>query len=290
MAMSQTGATSTHDGIPSVLAGQPSPQAGELWALVWDGEVLGHVVVASAKKGYVLAWPASPDPDDSFRPGVLLKGPTGKSLTAWPTRETGIGNHLLAGRLDILLPASMVHRIAAQLDDDEEPDVTWAHRWGTLSEDEHFAERWSALCHHTGRGADGHYLDEGKAKSAGLSSRWIAQRLDLDPEDARAIWLGEETLTSEQADRVASGFAGDIADILGPDPALDMWSLLAEPLFKREVWECAQRAGLSETVMRLRASRDAYALAARDDSMTRNSQKLLDALHRIASSAENLHD
>lgn len=261
------------------------PHCGDLWTLTWDGSTLAHVMVSAVKPDHVLAWPVTMPGQASFRPGIILDSPLGCQVTAWPTRETGIGNHLLGQRLGGLLPAATVRSISWALDEDEDPEeVQWAEDWGSEDDEEAFAAHWTELCFHTGRTDDDEcFLSETKARAVGGRATVLATVLALDPEETRSAWLGERPLTPEQVLALAKALDAEPAELLGPDPAYGLWLRLAEPIFKKRVVETATEAGLTETQVRLFASRDAYVLAARDDGSARTQQKLLDALRRIAS-------
>ncbi len=262
---------------------------GELWTLSWDATTLGHAMISAVKQDYVLAWPVTMPGEVSFRPGILIDSPLGYPVTAWPTRETGIGNHLLGEAVGDLLSVETVRSISSSLDSDEEPsEVIWVEGWGTEFEEAQFASRWTDICLHTGREDDSQrFLSEPRLRAIGGKAATVQAVLQLDPEQTRSAWLGETPLDPDQVASLARALDAEPEDFLGPDPAIGLWLELAKPTFKRDVLETAASAALPEAEVRLVASRDAYALAARDDSTARTHQKLRDALRRIARGASH---
>lgn len=59
--------------------------------------------------GHVLAWPVTLPGEPAFVPALRVQStPLGHDLFVWPTRETGLGNHLLDRALGKLIPADLV--------------------------------------------------------------------------------------------------------------------------------------------------------------------------------------
>lgn len=134
---------------------------GDLWTLAWDGQVEGHVLVAAVKDGFILGWPVTLPGEPSFSPGMLFKDAHGTTLTVWPTRETGLGLHLLGYPLGQLLDVRTIRSIAAALDDGEVPEGVFAPpiEAGDLQVEgvpEQMTEHWGRLCFHTGRPSTAH--------------------------------------------------------------------------------------------------------------------------------------
>jgi hypothetical protein len=89
------------------------PVVGDLWLLSWDGKALGLAVISGVADGYVLVWPVALPSDVVFRPAVEVpQSPLGVPVAIWPTRETGVGNHVLHRRFGALLSEEVMAAVA----------------------------------------------------------------------------------------------------------------------------------------------------------------------------------
>ena len=261
-------------------------RAGDLWVLSWDGTYMGLVCVAAVKQGYVLGWPVTLPDEPAFAPALVADNtPLGVLLFLWPTRETGLGMHLLHRPLGRLIDPRSIQRIMWALEDGEYPGLPFAR--GSAADqanaavDEAMVERWTALCFHTWPESTPLYLSETKIKSAGGSSARVAACLRLTPVGLRPLWTGVRPASDEQVTALAEELGVDSSELLADDPMQEAVERLSAPLFKKPLLVLASKAGVTEGAARDRARRQ-YALAARDDSLAVSDNRLLDAINRAA--------
>lgn len=266
-------------------------RAGGLWTLAWDGELLGHVIVASVKDGFFLGWPVTLPGEPSFAPGMLVESGLG-TVTIWPTRETGLGLHLLERPLGQLLEVREIRRIAACLDEGEDPGMQLAAvataNSGWEESSRKMTEHWTELCFHTGRSDHkALFLDPTKIKELGGSAREIGNLLDLTPAETRTYWDAERELPVHLAEMLLAHYGVEAEGVIRQSPAWQWWDLLALPLYKAEVEAACSQRQESEEKIRVEVARSAYGLAARQDSDALAEQKLRDAIRRTASVGSN---
>jgi hypothetical protein len=261
-------------------------QAGDLWLLSWNGDYQGLAFIAAAKAGYVLAWPVTPADEPSFSPGLMLSdSPLGSAVTLWPTRETGIGWHLLDRSLGRLLDPPRIQAIAWAVDDGLDPGLPVASGSAldpaNKRDDEAMIEHWTHLCFHVWPPSTYHYLDQGKVLAAGGSSRLAASIFGLEPQILKGLWTGVKPVTDEQLRLLSAALKVESDDLLGVDPLQEVVDRLGHPLFKQPILSAARQSGLTEGRTR-DAARSEYGLAARDDSSIVSDVRLLDAIKRAA--------
>ncbi len=131
-------------------------EPGSLWVLSWDATYLALALVAAARSGYVLAWPVSAPGEAVFSPALRVGAwPSGAPMYAWPTRETGIGLHLLHRRIATGLPADSIRHIARALDDGVDPGLPFAagraSDAGNRQADVEMIDHWATLCYRSGK-------------------------------------------------------------------------------------------------------------------------------------------
>ncbi len=283
-------------GLPPVLSsrdGSESPNpadlevmAGDLWAMSWDRSYLGLVCVAAVKQGYILGWPVTLPDEPVFAPALVVNHtPLRTPLFLWPTRETGLGMHLLHWPLGRLINPQSIQRIAWAMEDGEDPGIPFAP--GSAADaanteaDEAMVERWASLCFHTWPEAGARYLSETKIKNAGGTASRMADCLGLSAVDLRPLWTGVQPASEEQLAEVARVLGVEASTLLDDDPMGEAVERLAAPLFKEPLLGLASHVGITEGVARDRA-RSQYALAARDDSLEVSDTRLMDAIRRAA--------
>ncbi|WP_440714128.1 hypothetical protein [Gordonia sp. FQ] len=263
-----------------------SARPGDLWILSWDDEVLGVALIAAARDDFALAWPVTLPGEASFAPGLVIENsPLGIPVTLWPTRETGIGLHLLDRSLGRLLDANAIRPLAFALEDGEEPAFPAApgSAWDedNRAADRALVEHWSGLCFHLAGGENEMRLDSEKVLAAGGSSKSTAKLLGLPPQQLRPIWVGDAEIDHEQLVALAEDLGVDEVTLLQPDPLAGVVSRLAAPRFKRAIKARMAATRLNEAAVR-GAARSEYTLAARDDANTADAidRKLRDAIAR----------
>lgn len=267
--------------------GAVPPRSGDLWVLSWDGNFVGLALIASAREDFVLVWPVTFPDETSFTPGrVISQSPLDIPLTVWPTRETGIGVHLLDRSLGQLLEPELVRTVMRALDGDEDPPLAAAsgsaHEEKNQAADRALIEHWTELCFHTGVVAVEKFLNSDQVQAAGGSSRSAAAALGLAPQQMRPIWDGVVSATDEQLAMLADSLGVNELALLRPDPLAGVVTRLASPRFKSLIKDKMTTTGLSEAAVRT-AVRTEYTLAARDDAATADTidRKLLDAISRV---------
>ncbi|MDZ4233106.1 MAG: hypothetical protein U1C73_04980 [Dietzia sp.] len=266
--------------------GEQSEQvrAGDLWVLSWEGEIVGLAAIAAAKHGFVLAWPVTLPGEVSFAPGLVVKdSPLGVPVTLWPTRETGIGNHLLDRSLGQLLPPDRIRLISFALDDSDDPGLAFAPGSARDSEnteaDRLMVDHWTELCFNAGGAEEGMFLDSAKVQQAGGNSRIVSEVLGLTLPELRALMTGVVPVTAEQLAAVAERLGVDGESLVGADPLADVVIDIARPSHKHLIVERTEETGLGEADIRRLARRE-FPLAARNDSDALREAKLRDAISR----------
>lgn len=267
--------------------GATTPQRGELWVLSWDTDVVGLALIASAREDFVLAWPVSLPGEASFAPGrVVDQSPLDVPVTLWPTRETGIGLHLLDRSLGRLLDVEFMRSVMRALDDESEPPLRAAA--GSADDprnsaaDRALIEHWTELCfHNAGVGVE-NFLDRDQVQAAGGSARTAADVLGLAPPQLGPIWDGVVPVADEQLSLLAETLDVEGAALLRSDPLASVVMRLASPRFKPAIKDKMTSTGWSESTVR-NAVRSEYTLAARDDAATPDAvdRKLSDAISRV---------
>jgi transcriptional regulator with XRE-family HTH domain len=275
-------ATQSADDSPSVVALEVA--AGDLWVMSWDGTYQGLVCVAAVKQGYILGWPVTLPGEPAFAPAVVVDNtPVGGPLFLWPTRETGLGTHLLHRPLGRLIDPRNIQRIAWAMEDGEDPGLAFARGFAAdesnAAADEAMVERWAALCFHIWPETSPLYLSETRIKRAGGNAARAAACLNLTHVALRPLWTGVRPASEAQLAALANDLGVDASTLLAGDPMKEAVDRLASPVFKEPLLWLASSAGISEGDARDRA-RGQYALAARDDSLALDDNRLLDAIKR----------
>lgn len=262
---------------------------GDLWILSWEGEVVGLAVIAAAKQGFVLAWPVTLPGEVAFSPGLIVEGsPLGVPVTLWPTRETGIGNHLLDRSLGQLIPPDRIPPISFALDDGDDPGLAFAPGSARAPEnteaDRLMVDHWTELCSNTGGAEEGLFLDSTKVQQAGGSSRIVSEVLGVGPLELRPLMTGVVPIPAEQLSAIAERLGVEGESLVGSDPLADVVIDLAWPRYKHDILVRTSETGYSEADIR-RSARREFALAARDDSDDLRETKLRDAIRRAGRDA-----
>lgn len=251
---------------------------GDVWTLRWDGHDLATAMVVQAHDSFVVVWPVTGA--SHVYPPALAINDEHRSLGAalWPTRPTGIGNHLLGTRIGTLLSHDAIDIIIDQMEDPEAQLTIFPLATGTYAADADRAliDEWNGYCFHTGKPAGQHWLRTDKL----TSSKELATALNLDVVQTRSYGEGGYPLSDEQLTALmqATGLSSD--DLTGPDPYAEAEAHLSSPAFKEAVEARVTETGMSEEQVRA-ATREEFALAARDDSANRIDEKLRDALSRV---------
>jgi hypothetical protein len=261
--------------------------AGDLWVLSWDRVDIGLALVAAAKNDYVLAWPVTLPGEPSFAPGLVLdESPLNVPVTLWPTRETGIGNHLLDRKFGQLMTAERIRPIAFALDDGEDPGLPFAtgsaRDENYTGADRALIDHWTSLCFHTAGIDHDMRLDSARVRAAGGSSRIVGELLGLPPQRLRPIWEGVDSISEEQVSALAQTLGVNYQTLLRVDPLAAVVTHLSSPKFKRAVVYRAGALNWTEEAVR-NATRHEFALAARDDDDSNAvvDRKLFDAIGRV---------
>lgn len=264
-------------------------RAGDLWILSWEGEVVGLAAIAAAKDGFVLAWPVTLPDEVSFSPGLVVDDtPLGVPVTLWPTRETGIGNHLLDRSLGRLLPPDRIPPISFALDDGDDPGLAFAAGSARdpeyIDADRQMVAHWTELCFNTGGAEEGQFLDASKVRESGGSSRIVGEVLGLTLPELRSLMDGVVPVTDEQLAALAERLGVEGDSLVGADPLADVVIDIAWPRYKHDIVARAEETGLGEADIR-RLARQEFALAARNDSDALRETKLRDAIGRAGRDA-----
>lgn len=283
-------------GLPPLLAAwnweeRPSAsdlevKAGDLWVLSWDGNYWGLACIAAVRQRYVLGWPVTLPQEPAFAPALVVdRTPVTSTLLVWPTRETGLGMHLLHRPLGRLIHPARIQRIAWALEDGEDPGLPFARGSAAdpsnSEEDAAFVQRWAELCFHTWPESTPRYLSETRIKNAGGTAMRAAECLGMTPPELRPLWTGAQAASDDQLNALAADLEVEPSKLLADDPMHEAVERLAMPLFKDPLLALASRAGITEGAARARA-RGQYALAARNDSLKVGDSRLLDAIKRAS--------
>lgn len=281
-------------GLPNLLAedlastttaSPTEPQVGELWMLSWDRAFLGIACIAEVMEDHVLAWPVTLPDEPAFAPALYVgETPLHHGLYMWPTRETGLGKHLLDRPLGRLVPADLVDSIAMGARRGETTRYPYAAGFCFDDEnqtaDEAMVVRWVGLCFHVWPPEDRDlYISDAKIKSMGITPQQVAEAMGLDAASLRDIWWGEQSITADQARAIADYLQVDVDALLGEDPFRDVLERLASPVYKADLVARSREFGILEGEMRELVRSD-FALAARDDSSSLTDAKLHDAIKR----------
>lgn len=284
-AIPESARTLWDEGVP-----ETQVRAGDLWILSWDGEVVGLAMIAAAKHGYVLAWPVTLPGEVSFSPGLVVDdSPLGLPVTLWPSRETGIGNHLLDRSLGRLLEPDRIRPIAMAVDDDDDPGLRRAEGsaldTANSDADRSLVLQWTNLCFNTGGAEEGLFLDSAKVKAAGGTAKIVGEVLGRGPEELRPLMTGVVPITAEDLDAIAGLLGVESDSLTETDPLADVVTDLARPSLKRDIAIRTAQTGIGEAAVR-RAARREFALAARDDGNALRENKLRDAIKRAGRQPE----
>ncbi|SEH79486.1 hypothetical protein SAMN04489835_4217 [Mycolicibacterium rutilum] len=259
-------------------------RAGDLWILSWDGDDVGLAMIAAAKLGFVLAWPVTLPGEVSFAPGLVVEdSPLGVPVTLWPTRETGLGGHLLDRSLGQLLPPARILPLSSAMDDGDDPGFAFAP--GSASDaanngaDRLMVDHWTELCFNTGGAEEGAFLDSEKVQQAGGNSRIVGEVLGLALPELRSLMTGVVPVTAEQLAAVAERLGVEAESLVGEDPLADVVIDIASPRYKQDIVARTEETGLAEADIR-RLVRREFPLAARDDGDALRETKLRDAIRR----------
>lgn len=264
---------------------------GDLWVLSWDNAYLGLVCVSAVKDDYILGWPVTLPDEPGFSPALVLKAnPLGMALYLWPSRETGLGMHLLHAPLGHLIEPRRIQPIAWAFEDGEDPGIPFAN--GSASQavneaaDAAMTANWERLCFHTWPDSNRSYLSETAIKKFGGTAARAAACLQMLPMQLRPLWTGVQPASDEQVAKLAEDLRVSAQELLGKDPLMPVLNRLAHPRFKRPLLQLTSQEGVTEGLSRDR-TREEYALAARDDSTIINDARLLDAIKRVAANGQS---
>ena len=248
-----------------------APEVGDLWLISWNGEALALAVLASTRDTFTLCWPVTLSDAPVFAPALevpstLLDVP----LLVWPTRETGIGLHMLHRRLGRLLTAKTMSLIDVAVEtggrDFPLPLASYTVDGEEAErESDEMVDRWERICLNTWPeivpGSSPFNADA--FREAHLYAGDLAGILGITVPAAVSLVRGESVPSAAQLEMVAVAIGRDAEALL--DAGSDAGArLLVQPVFKESLVELARIREFSEADAR-NLARGEFALAARSD-------------------------
>ena len=243
------------------------PQVGDLWLLSWNYEVLGHIVLSGVAEDFVMGWPVTLPTEPAFAPAFFADSPIGQNLGVWPTRETGVGIHLLHRRYGKFLSARLMCEIGKSIDDGEMPNIDFAPApTGTASEiqfNDQMIDHWQSICFNQWPLpiSDQSPFDRKRLIEFDIKPSDLATILGVSQFVASALYRGTRVPTIEQINALAKAVNVDV-DALVSSIRDEGAHLLINPLWKDAVVEAGLKHSMSEPQARQGIQKE-YAVAAR---------------------------
>lgn len=269
-------------------SGVDLPSVGDLWLLSWDGNALELAVVSGVASSFVLAWPVTLRSEPTFPPAVAVEQSPLGGIGIWPSRETGVGAHLLHRNLGPAVSRRTMALISNAFDEEgelplpfAEPNVALEDR--AQSSDE-MVDCWEAINTHLwpqpilGQTP----LDADALRSRGIQVARLREILDLSTPEAVALLRGERSPSRLEVELLAKSLEVPAGEILLSRPDKISQELLA-PRIKDDVLKIAGIYNVDESGARM-LLREQFALAARSDQTA--DSRLDAAIHRLLN-AEN---
>lgn len=260
------------------------PQLGDLWLISWDSRALALGVVTRVTPNFVTCWPVTLVDNQVFARALLVEAsPLGVPLLVWPTRETGLGLHMLHRRFGQLLSRATIVLVDAALEDGDELPLPLAPR--TIDGDEaeqasdRMVELWQDICLNIwptavpGQTA----LNAAAIRRAGMQASDLAEALAVPLPTAVSLLRGEHFPTAEELAQLADLLETDVQGLLETGEGTQDETLLL-PELKDLYLALARARGISEAAARDLVRSD-FALAARSDG---------DPLERVKAILERL--
>lgn len=259
------------------------PAVGDLWLLSWEGEGLGLLLVTGIAETFVLGWPITLPLEPAYSPAIRVDSPLGCEVAVWPTRETGVGLHLLHRSFGQVLTPSLIREIGVAVEDDQEPPIPFASAATDLEEAVAQSERmlveWESICFNQWpQQVPGQTpLNQQVLRDLSIKPSDIAETLGVESVEAAALHKGTMIPTAEQLSYLADQMNVE-AEVLA-SPGLDEGTrLLSHPVWKSLVLETSRDREVSEAEAR-RKIQDQYALAARSNGKAND--RMLAAITRF---------
>lgn len=259
------------------------PAVGDLWLLSWESEGLGLLVVTGIAETYVLGWPATLPLEPSYAPALRVESPLGCEVAVWPTRETGVGLHLLHHSFGQVIEPPLIREIWDAVEDDQEPPIPFAPAAPSLEEavaqGEQMLVEWESICFNQWpEQVPGQTpLNQQVLRDLSIKPSHLAEALGIEAVEASALHKGTMIPRAEQLSYLADrmGIDADVLVSLGLDEGT---RLLSHPIWKSSVLETSRDRDVSESEAR-RKIQDQYALAARSNGKPED--RMLAAITRV---------
>lgn len=264
------------------------PQIGDLWLLSWDSRALGLVVVSGVAPTFILGWPVTLSGDRSFPPAIRIETSPLGEIAVWPSRETGVGNHLLHRRFGTALSARTMHLLADAFEDGTEPVLPFVTSDIGLEEREAASDQmidsWGAINLNvwpTPRPGITP-LDADILRATGTLVGDLAEILSTSVPAAVSLYNGESAPTPSELEIIAAALGVPNDQLLRSQPDGESVATLA-PDIKDDLVEISRRRAIGEDVAR-ELVRSQFALAARSDGDARS--RLDAAIQRVLGELE----
>jgi hypothetical protein len=264
------------------------PQIGDLWLLSWDAQALGLVVVSGVAPTFVLGWPVALPGDQTFPPAISVdKSPLGR-IAVWPSRETGIGNHLLHRRLGTALSERTMHLLADAFEEGTEPVLPFATTDIGLEERETASDRmvdaWEAINLNVWPVPRPGItpLDADVLRANGTQVGTLAEILSVSVPEAVGLYNGEMAPAPSELELLVVALGVPTEQLLRSQPDAEAIAMLA-PRIKDDLVEIIRRRAIGEESAR-DLVRSQFALAARSDDTPRS--RLDAAIQRVLHESE----
>lgn len=264
------------------------PQIGDLWLLSWDTRALGLVVVSGVAPTFILGWPVTLSGDRTFPPAIRVEGSPLGEIAVWPSRETGVGKHLLHRRFGTALSARTMHLLADAFENGTEPVLPFATSDVGPEEREaasdQMVDSWEAINLNvwpTPRPGITP-LDADVLRATGTLVGDLAEILSTSVPAAVSLYNGESVPTPSDLEIIAAALGVPTVQLLRSQPDGETVAMLA-PDIKDNLVEIGRRRAIGEDMAR-DLVRSQFALAARSDGDARS--RLDAAIQRVLGEME----
>ncbi|MCS5498204.1 hypothetical protein NY547_13220 [Cnuibacter physcomitrellae] len=264
------------------------PQIGDLWLLSWDTRALGLVVVSGVAPTFILGWPVTLSGDQTFPPAIRVEGSPLGEISVWPSRETGVGNHLLHRRFGTALSARTMHLLADAFEDGTEPVLPFATSDIGLEEREaasdQMVDSWETINLNVWPVPRPGItpLDADVLRATGILVGDLADILSISVPAAVSLYNGESVPTPFELEVLVAALGVPTKQLLRSHPDAETVAMLA-PDIKEDLVEISRRRAIGEEAAR-DLVRSQFALAARSDGDARS--RLDAAIQRVLGEIE----